>query len=120
MRVAISALGPSLDDRVDERFGRAEYLLLVDDDTYALDVVDNTANRDAFQGAGLGAAEKIVEGGATAVITGHLGPKAYRALQVAGVVGYGGAGMTAREAVGALKAGQLVSLSEGEAHSGIQ
>lgn len=41
MRVAISARGPSLDDRVDERFGRAAYLLIVDDDRPDCEVVDN-------------------------------------------------------------------------------
>ena len=33
MKVAVSSVGPSLEDRVDERFGRASYLLIVDDDT---------------------------------------------------------------------------------------
>lgn len=117
MRVAISALGPSLDDRVDERFGRAAYLLVVDDDSL-FEAVDNTANREAMQGAGLGAAEQVGESGATAVITGHLGPKAYRALQVAGVTGYDGTGMTARDALESLKLGELTQLTEGEAHAG--
>lgn len=119
MRVAISALGPTLDDRVDERFGRAEYLLFASEDATAVEAVDNRANRDALQGSGLGAAETVSEGKAEAVITGHLGPKAYRALQVAGVVGYDGSGMIARDALVALKEGRLSRLAEGEAHAGI-
>lgn len=119
MRVAVSALGPSLDDRVDERFGRAAYLLIVDDDTPAVDILDNSANRNALQGAGLGAAEVVSEHGATAVITGHLGPKAFTALQLSGVTGYDGTGMTVRSAVEELRSGRLARLTQGEAHKGM-
>lgn len=119
MKIAISSLGPSLEDKVDERFGRAAYLLVVDDGTLALEAVDNSANRNAMQGAGLGAAETVANSGATSVITGHLGPKAFQALQLAGVDGYDGTGMTVRDAITALKDGQLSRLDEGEAHAGI-
>jgi predicted Fe-Mo cluster-binding NifX family protein len=119
MRVAISSLGPSLDARVDERFGRAAYLLIVDGDTLAVQAVDNSANRDALQGSGLGAAEIASEHGATLVITGHLGPKAYSALQRCGISGYDGTGMTVRGALEELRSGKLARLSEGEAHAGI-
>jgi predicted Fe-Mo cluster-binding NifX family protein len=119
VKVAVSALGQSLDDRVDERFGRAAFLLVVDRDTLVLECVDNTANRDAMQGSGLGAAESVALRGVTAVITGHLGPKAYRALQLAGIVGFNGTGMTVRQAVKALGDGRLEPLTEGEAHTGM-
>jgi predicted Fe-Mo cluster-binding NifX family protein len=119
MKIAVSALGTSLDDRIDQRFGRAEYLLLVDPSTLAVEVVDNGENRDALQGAGLGAAEAVATRGADAVLTGHLGPKAYRALKAAGIDGYGVAGMTVREAVDAYTEGSLELLDEGEAHAGL-
>jgi predicted Fe-Mo cluster-binding NifX family protein len=119
MKVAVSALGPSLDARVDERFGRAMFLLVVDDETLAVEPFDNRANCDALQGAGLGAAEAVAERGAAAVVTGHLGPKAFRALQLADIRGFNGVGMTVRDAVQALKDGLLEPLSEGESHSGI-
>jgi predicted Fe-Mo cluster-binding NifX family protein len=119
MKVAVSALGSSLDDRVDERFGRAALLLIVDDETLQTEVVDNTSNRDAMQGAGLGAAEAIAQRGATSVITGHLGPKAFQALRLARIDGFDGSGMTVRDALAAFKSGQLARLSEGEAHAGL-
>lgn len=119
MKVVVSALGTSLDDRVDERFGRAAYLLVVDDDRFDVEVVDNSANLNALQGAGLGAAEVVSDHGATTVITGHLGPKAFRALQLAGATGYDGTGMTVRGAVEELKAGKLARLTQGEAHAGM-
>jgi predicted Fe-Mo cluster-binding NifX family protein len=119
VKVAVSALGPSLDDKVDERFGRAALFLVVDDETLAFDVVDNSSNRNALQGAGLGAAEAIAQCGAISVVTGHLGPKAFRALELAGIAGFCGGGMLVREAVVALKQGRLPRLDEGEAHAGI-
>lgn len=120
MRVAVSALGPSLEDRVDERFGRATFLLVVDTKSLAVEAVDNSANRNAMQGAGIGAAESVSAKGASAVVTGHLGPKAFRALGAAGIPGYDGSGMTVREALDALDAGELNRIDEGEAHAGLQ
>lgn len=120
MSVVVSALGPSLDDQVDERFGRARYLLLVDDDLETIvDAGDNSENNQALQGAGIGAAERVGSKGASAVITGHLGPKAFQALQVAGVTGYDGSGRSVREALAAFKEGRLAELGQTEAHRGL-
>ncbi len=120
MKVAVSALGPSLDDRVDERFGRATYLLIVDVDRLETDVVDNSANRDALQGAGLGAAEAVAAAGVDAVITGHLGPKAYRALSAIDIEGYSGVGMTVQQAVEAFAGNQLDRLGQSDSHQGFE
>lgn len=120
MKVGVSALGPTLHDQVDERFGRAAYLVVVDVDTLEFETVDNTLNRNALQGSGIGAAEAVSARHAEAVITGHLGPKAYRALHAIGIEGYAGAGMTVREAVDAWAEGTLSMLVEGEAHAGME
>lgn len=118
-RVAISALGPTLDDRLDERFGRATYLLIVDPEGRQVEVVDNRANQQAMQGAGLGAAEKVLEHRVRVVLTGHLGPKAFRALHESGIEGFDGTGMTAREALEAWSAGRLAPLGQGDGHQGL-
>lgn len=119
MKVAVSSLGTSLDDRVDDHFGRARYFVIADTESDAADAVDNTTNMNALQGAGIAAAETVSDHGAQAVITGHLGPKAFAALQAAQIPGYSGSGMTVREAVAAFAAGTLHELTEaGEAHAG--
>jgi len=120
MKVAVSALGPSVDAKVDERFGRAAYLLIVDVDCGATEVLDNSANRDALQGAGLGAAEAVAAAAIDAVITGHLGPKAYRALSAIDVDAYSGKGMTVRQAVEAFAEGSLEPLGESDPHQGFE
>lgn len=117
--MAVSALGPTLDDKVDEQFGRATYLLIVDPETFETETIDNHANRNALQGAGLGTAEAATSAGADVVITGHLGPKAFKALSVADAGGYGAVGMSVREAVKAFSEGRLEPLDEGEAHAGL-
>ena len=119
MRVAISSLGPTLDDRVDEHFGRAMWFIVADTDADGFEPLDNSVNRNALQGAGIASAELVSGRGVEAVITGHLGPKAFGALGTAGVLGYNGAGMTVREALASLASGALSELTEAaEAHAG--
>ncbi|MDZ4655397.1 MAG: NifB/NifX family molybdenum-iron cluster-binding protein [Coriobacteriia bacterium] len=118
MKVAVSAVGPSLDDTVDERFGRAHYFLVVDTGTDSVEAIDNSTNRNAMQAAGIASAELVADHGVEAVVTGHLGPKAFPALGLAGIKGYSAVGMTVREALEALEAGTLAELTEaGEAHA---
>ncbi len=120
MKVAVSAYGPTLDDPVDERFGRATYLVVVDTETFAAEPIDNRANCNALQGAGPGTAEAVARAGAAAVITGHLGPKAYDALALADIGGYRAAGgMQVREAVHAFAEGHLHPLSKDTSHAGL-
>ncbi|MDO9556365.1 MAG: NifB/NifX family molybdenum-iron cluster-binding protein [Coriobacteriia bacterium] len=112
MKVAVSAVGPTLDDKVDERFGRARYFLITDGTAGDVEVIDNSTNRNAMQAAGIASAELVADHGVEAVVTGHLGPKAFPALGLAGIKGYSAVGMTVREALEALAAGTLVELTE--------
>ncbi len=117
MSIAVSALGPTTDDPVDDHFGRARYLLFVTEAGELIEAIDNSTNRNAMQGAGIGSAELVSNHKAVAVITGHLGPKAFAALSSAGIPGYSGSGMSVRDAVNAFAAGSLKPLDEaGPAH----
>jgi predicted Fe-Mo cluster-binding NifX family protein len=107
MKVLVSAKGRSRDAAVDPRFGRAELFLVVDTETHELDVADNAEARDAMQGAGIQAAELAARLGVDAVITGHCGPKAYRALHAAGIRVVSGAAGTVAEALDAFLNGRL-------------
>ena len=99
MKLVITAQGPTLDSPVDPRFGRACYFLLVDSDTGSFTAHDNAQNLNAAQGAGIQAAQTVVELGAEAVLTGNVGPKAFTTLQTGQVAVYPGAAGTVREAV---------------------
>ena len=86
MKIVISSSGPDMDSAVDLRFGRAAYFLIVDSDTGELiESIDNSAGRDAAQGAGIGAASMVAEKGVQVVLTGRLGPKAMDVIQRANI-----------------------------------
>lgn len=107
MKIAITTRGTTLADELDGRFGRAARFLLVDTESDTVSVIDNTQNLNAAQGAGIQAARTVWEAGAEALLTGHCGPKAFRALDAAGVAVYTGASGTAQEALEAFQSGSL-------------
>ena len=86
MKIAISSTGKEIDSKVDPRFGRADYLLIVETASGAVvQVIDNLDARNAAQGAGINAASRIAEAGAQAILTGRVGPKAADVCKKAGI-----------------------------------
>lgn len=107
MKLAVTSQGPDLKSSVDPRFGRAKCFVIVDTETGQFSTADNSVNLNAAQGAGIQAGRKVVELGAAAVITGHVGPKAFATLQAGGIKVYTGATGTVAEAVEQFKADKL-------------
>lgn len=95
---------------MDPRFGRAARFLIFDSGTNNFAVIDN-ANSAASQGAGLKAAETIVKAGASVLISGECGPKAFNALQKAGVKIYSAKSMSVAEALEDFRAGRLTEVT---------
>ena len=99
-KIAISAEGPSLDEALDPRFGRTAGFLVVDPLTLDFTYLDNGSSQAMAQGAGIQAAEIVANSGAKVVLTGYVGPKAFRALEAAGIrVGQNLDNMTVRKAI---------------------
>ena len=107
MRTAVTSQGRELNSPVDPRFGRAKFFVVADTETGEFTAADNTQNLNAAQGAGIQAGRNVVEIGVKAVITGHVGPKAYTTLQAGGVAVYTGATGTVADAIDQFKAGRL-------------
>jgi predicted Fe-Mo cluster-binding NifX family protein len=107
MKIAITATGSELTSALDPRFGRAQYFMVVDTDTNASMAHDNAQNLNAAQGAGIQAGETVARLGAEAVITGNVGPKAFRILNAAGIKVYLAGEGTVSDAVRRFKAGEL-------------
>ena len=107
MKVVFTARGETLDADLDSRFGRAAKFLVYDLDSEDVEVVDNQQNLNAPQGAGIQAAQTVVGLGASALVTGHCGPKAYRALSAAGVTIYNTDAKTVAEALERFRSGEL-------------
>lgn len=99
MRIAVTSTGASPDSSIDERFGRAKYFVIYDSETENYTAVDNSQNMNAAQGAGVQAANIVSSQDVGALLTGHCGPKAFRALQAAGIEVVNGASGTVKEAV---------------------
>jgi len=109
MKVVITTEGSTMEDRVDPRFGRCRKFLLADTENEDVQAVPNDAVA-LGGGAGIQAAQNVVDMGAQAVITGQLGPKAAQAIQAGGTPVYVGASGTAREALKSFKEGRLKTL----------
>ena len=75
MKICVTASEPRLEANVDPRFGRCAYFAFVDTESAAVDWVKNVAVEQAH-GAGVSAAQCVVDAGATAVYSGKVGPNA--------------------------------------------
>jgi len=92
MKIAITAQGNEISSEIDLRFGRAKWLIVVDAETGDCEAHDNVVNLNAVQGAGIQTGQNIANLGVEAVITGNVGPNAFKTL---------------REAIDSFKAGEL-------------
>lgn len=110
MQLIISATGPAPSDAVDPRFGRAHCFLRYDAETDTYETLEN-AQADAAHGAGVQAAQTVAQAGATALLTGACGPKAFQILTAAGIEVYSGFEGSVADAVAAWKRGELQPLA---------
>jgi len=119
--IAITSEGPALDDRVDPRFGRAAGFVIVNPETMeVVQYVDNGSSQAMAQGAGIQAAENVANAGAAVLLTGFVGPKAFDALQAAGIrIGQDVDGLTVREAVEKFKAGNVAMANAANSSAGV-
>jgi predicted Fe-Mo cluster-binding NifX family protein len=118
MKIAITAQGKYLYSQIDPRFGRAAYILIVDTDSYEVEVIDNSQNLNAFKGAGIQAAATLSKSGAEVLLTGYCGPNAFKTLQTAGIRVVNDVAGKVKEAVDAFNAGDVTFADDAnvEAH----
>jgi len=107
MKIAVTAADNHVGAPVDPRFGRARYILIVDSDSMAVEVIDNEKNIRAFKGAGIQAATVVSDQGARVLLTGYCGPNAFRVLQAAGIRVVQDVDGTVQEAIGLFRSGRL-------------
>jgi predicted Fe-Mo cluster-binding NifX family protein len=107
MKIAISSQGQDLSSGLDPRFGRTPGFIIYDTQSGEASHLANTQNMQAMQGAGIQTAQNVVQAGAEAVITGHVGPKAFSALQAGGIDIYLCQEPTVQEAIKAFEEKKL-------------
>ena len=120
MKICITATAGNLNAQVDPRFGRSQYFVFVDSDTMEFEAMANEAFA-APGGAGIQAAQTIVNKGVDVLISGNVGPNAFQVLSTAGVKIATDAHGTVQEAVEMYKGGTLneVGGSTVAAHAGM-
>jgi predicted Fe-Mo cluster-binding NifX family protein len=106
MKIVITANGTELEAQASPVFGRCPAYVFVDTETMQFEGLENPAIA-APSGAGIQAAQFVIERGGQAVVTGNVGPNAYGVFQASGVPVYLFGGGTVREAVEAYVAGRL-------------
>ena len=116
MKIVVTAEGKDLNAPTSSRFGRCPTYIFVDSESMAFQAVPNPA-MSTPGGAGIQAAQFVVEQGAQAVLTANVGPNAMDVLQAAGVSVYTIQDGSVREAIEAYKTEQLQSVTEANVRS---
>ena len=106
MKIAITSQGKDLNAEVDPRFGRCQYFIFYDTETGNFENLGNP-NFNAGGGAGIQTAQTISEKGAVAVLTGNVGPNAFKTLSAAGVKIYAGVSGSINKVIEQFKSGSL-------------
>ncbi len=112
MRIAVTAQGKEISSEIDLRFGRAKWLIVVDTETGDYEARDNIVNLNAVQGAGIQTGQNISNLGVEAVITGNVGPNAFKILNAADIKIFLAEKQTVAEAIDAFKAGKLKKVDQ--------
>ena len=112
MKIAVTSQGQELSSEIDPRFGRAKWLVVVDTETGKSEIHDNTVNLNAAQGAGIQTGQNIANLDVDAVITGNVGPNAYRTLSAAKVKVFLADEQTVQQAIDSFKSGKLKEVGQ--------
>ena len=111
MKLAISSSGRDLNSRLDPRFGRCAYFLIINPDDMDFEVFNNESSV-LGGGAGIQSAQFLASKGVNAVITGNCGPNAVQTLSAAGIELFTGQTGNVEEVVEKFKKGELRPTTE--------
>lgn len=113
MKIALSLQDNNDNSPIDIRFGRAAYFGIFDEANQTWEFISNSQNTQAAQGAGIQAAQHIINADANVLIAANVGPKAVFALQAAGVEIFQSSGnLSAIDAVKAFRDNKLTKLDQ--------
>ena len=120
MKIAITSQGNDLKAEIDPRFGRCQTFVIYDTETETFEALENP-NITAGGGAGIQTAQAMAEQVVQAVLTGNVGPNAFRTLSAAGIGIYAGVSGKVSEAVDQFQRGVLkpYSAPSVESHFGM-
>jgi len=83
MKIAISSTGKNLNSNVDSVFGRCPYFIIAEIKNKKIIKVETLKNTSVskLSGAGISAAQLVVDKDVNAVVSGNIGPRALEVLK---------------------------------------
>ena len=108
MKICVTAEGNNLDSRVDPRFGRCRYFIIVEPKSGEFEAIQNP-HTDSMGGAGVQSGQFVAQKEVKAVLTGNVGPNAFQTLQAASVEVITGVSGSVKQAVEKYNNGELKS-----------
>lgn len=119
MNIAVSSFEENKEALLDRRFGRCNYFQIYNEGQEQIKAVKNEGQISG-SGAGVAAAQQIIDEKIDAVITGNLGPNAFKILQKANIKAYKCGEVSVEEALNMLNEGKLEQIEvAGKAHHGM-
>ncbi len=98
MIIAVSANSDNVNEQMEPRFGRAAGFMLFNSETNSFSYVENSANSQLAQGAGIQTAQMLADHNVEVAISGRFGPKALAAMERGGIEMVELDGVTVRQA----------------------
>jgi len=119
MNIAVSSMGKDLNSMMDVRFGRCNYFVIYDTEGGLVKAIENKGQMSGG-GAGIAAAQQIIDEDVDVVITGNMGPNAFNLFKNSDIKVYRCGSIKVETAVQLFKEGKLEELTQaGPAHSGV-
>lgn len=108
MKIAVASRGKTISSRVDDRFGRCPYFLVVDTKSMTTETIENPGQKEK-NAAGVRACQMLIDKGIDAVVVKNIGHNALVTLTGAGMVVYTVASGTVSAAIEKVKRGELTT-----------
>lgn len=111
MKIALSASGKDLDSNLDLRFGRSPYFIIYDLDRDQFKTMENKGESSGG-GAGIAAAQQLIDESIEAVISSNVGPNAFNLLESSNIKMYKGRSIPCKLLIEMYKEGKLEEIRE--------
>ena len=119
MKIALTCIGKEMNDNLDLRFGRCSYFLIFDSNKGVNHTLENKGQTSGG-GAGIAAAQQIIDEEVEVVITGSMGPNAYNLMLSSGIKVYASKELACTQALELLNKGELEEITQaGPSHMGM-
>ncbi len=107
MKIAITSLDNNLDGGFSKHFGRCKSFVIYNLEDDSFEIIDNYQNLNATHGAGIQAAETIINTDVFGIISGDFGPKAYKVLKMNDIKMFKSDATTIKEVIELFKQEQI-------------